>query len=345
MDHSKIQETRLIHGRVLYVDGDTVWLARGRHLLQSGDGGETWEERAVLPIGRLRELLTLHRLGRRLGRVGFHHYAALSRDSAVVVAHDAFFELVPGERCLRKISPLIGSRPLAICCSGEKIYYGEYRRNPEHTPVYVWSVDLKRKRSKAEWRFSHVRHVHGVFTDPYSESIWITTGDANDESAIWKTDDQFVTMNRVVGGMQKYRAVHLVFTESYIYFGSDAPSEENCIYRLDRRSLKVVPLRAVSGPVFFGCKIGSCIFFSTAVEFGEATNSNDAEIWGTRDGREWIKVASHRRGLMHYLKYFQHAQIMFPAGPGDRRNLWYSPIATKNDQLTFRVPLETIRGF
>ena len=39
------------------------------------------------------------------------------------------------------------------------------------------------------WRVARqipgVRHIHGVYRDPYAESIWVTTGNDNDESAIW----------------------------------------------------------------------------------------------------------------------------------------------------------------
>ena len=40
--------------------------------------------------------------------------------------------------------------------------------------------------------------MHGIFIDPYDGRIWVTTGDDDHESAIWFTDDEFKTLEKVV---------------------------------------------------------------------------------------------------------------------------------------------------
>lgn len=323
------------------MDGSTVWLARGRFLLRSTDGGKSWQHHAKLPMHGVRECLTLHRLGRRLGRVGFHHLVPTGKNSTLAVAHRHFFSLKAGNKQLQRSSPLIGSRPLAVCESDGMVYYGEYRSNPERTPVRILARDDTGKSWRIAWTFEQVRHIHGVFSDSYTGAIWVTTGDTNNESALWRTEDNFNTLERVVGGAQQYRAVQLLFTKDFVYFASDAPDEKNFIYRLQRGSLTTERLQVVAGPVFYGCKVGEWLFFSTVVEPSKVNTSHYAEVWGSRDGVTWQCVARHKKDWLS-MKYFQYGQVLFPAGPGDGHNLWYTPSATIGDQHTLCVPISDL---
>src|SRR5699024_7348659 len=117
----------------------------------------------------------------------------------------------------------------------------------QREPVYVWAGSLEGTQWEPAWRFEDVRHVHGVFHDPYSSSIWVTTGDTDHESAIWNTGDSFQTLQRVAGGSQQYRAVQLLFTPEYIYWGSDGPDVINHLYRLNRNTGAVETLVSVKG--------------------------------------------------------------------------------------------------
>lgn len=338
MDSHTGQKTTDMKGRLLYVDSQLMWLACGRELLYSQDGGTNWQFRARLPVSRLREWLVSLRLGRRLGRVGFHHFVPTGKDAALIVAHQHVFELVPGQQALERIGPLVGSRPLVVCQSGGVVYYGEYRSNPERTPIHVFARSKSDEQWRVAWTFEQVRHVHGVFADPYTGALWVTTGDTDNESALWLTDDAFNTLERIVGGSQRYRAVRLLFTAEYVYFASDAPDEQNFIYRLHRKSLETEKLQAVAGPVFYGCKMGEWLFFSTVVEPSQVNTSQYAEVWGSRDGTTWQRVARHKKDWLS-MKYFQYGQVLFPAGPGGGHNLWYTPMATTNDQKTLRISL------
>lgn len=326
----------VMNGRILYVNSDTMWLARGTRLLETIDGGQTWRERAELPIGRLKEQLVRSRLGRRLGRVGFHHLVRVGPEEAVVVAHRHVFHLAEDSRELIRVAPVSGSRPLTLCAGAGLVCYGEYRGNPERAPVHVWAAKAHDVSLwEPVWRFDHVRHVHGVFFDAYTSAFWVTTGDRDHESALWTTTDRFQTLDCVVGGSQCYRAVQLLFTERYVYFGSDAPDQINQIYRLERRTGRVEPLTKVSGPVFYGCTVGDHLFFSTVVEPSDVNTGGVAEIWGSRDGENWRMVRRFRKDAWS-MKYFQYGQVLFPSGPGDAEHLWCTPMATEKDQQTLK---------
>ncbi|MDN5849337.1 MAG: hypothetical protein L0H63_06800, partial [Nitrococcus sp.] len=95
----------------------------------------------------------------------------------------------------------------------------------------------------------------------------------------------------------------------------------------------------VGGPVFYGCKVGQHLFFSTVVEQSAVNRSRWAEVWGSAQGGSWRLVRRYRKDLWP-LKYFQYGQVLFPSGPGDDKHLWCTPMATKQDQQTLKLRLE-----
>ena len=328
----------MISGRVLHVSIGRVVLARGACLFESLDGGITWSKFAAVPVGIQDRVLMASRFTRRLLRKGVH-YLHGDEKRALIVANKSTYQLrKPGVQLL---GGLHGSRPLVVCQRGEFFYYGEYRFNSERSPVSIWKWCRDSAAWEAVWSFTCVRHVHGVFHDPYSNAIWVTTGDENSESAIWRTEDDFGSLNRIVGGSQQFRAVQLLFTASHVYFGSDAPDERNYIYRMDRRGVDIKRLCAVGSSIFYGCKVGECLFFSTAVEPSRVNRCKDAQVWGSNNGGEWQLVKSFRKDVLS-MKYFQYGQVLFPSGKGDDVNLWLTPLATKHDQTTLKIPLGNI---
>jgi len=329
-------------GRILYVDRNTVWLAQGRYLLRSTDGGQNWDHWSVLLFQELRDLLVVHRIGQRLGRVGFHHLAVIGPELSVIVAHRHIFKMQPGVKRLERLAPLVGNRPLTLCAADGIVCYGEYRRNADRSPVHVWAASFDDLGIwEPIWRFEGIRHIHGIFFDTYSKSFWVTTGDNDNESGIWVTRDHFRTLDQVVGGTQQLRAIQLLFSDKYVYFGSDTPNEINHIYRLEPLSGHVEPLTAVGGSIFYGCKVDGCFFFSTAVEPSEVNRSRYVEVWGSADGITWQIVHNFYKDRWPF-KYFQYGQVTFPSGPGDGRNLWCTPMATTNDQKILKVEVASL---
>lgn len=328
----------MIRGQVLYVDGQEVWLADGNRLFTSGDGGETWQVRGVLPRKRPRDYLSVNRLGQRLARLGFHHLGKIGIDGVVVIANQSVWSVRQEGGRLQELARVVGSRPLAIEADERSIYFGEYRANYERAPVHLWRVDSVSGETEPLVQFSQIRHIHGVFFDEYSNGYWITTGDYDHESFFWWINYELDDIKRVVGGNQQYRVVQPIFTEEYIYFGSDAPDSVNYIYRMSRETLKVEALANVGDPVFYGCKVGRSLFFSTVVENRKADGCGYAGIWGASDGRSWRCIYKFEKDWLS-LRYFQYGQVRFPRGPGDGANLWFTPVGTEGDGYTFKIDL------
>lgn len=330
-----MQADSMIRGRVVYVDRERMLAARGSRLLESREGGTAWKQIGSLPVGFIEKTLMSFALSCRLLRKGVHQLA-VGNSNALIVANRDVYSMQGGQT--RLLGPVHGSRPLALCAANQAFYYGEYRSNPERSPVHVWKLKEGEDKWQSAWRFEGIRHVHGVFHDPFENSIWVTTGDFDHEAGIWRTDDDFNTLEKIAGGSQKFRAVQLLFTKDHVYFGSDAPNDKNHIFRMDRSGNSVEKLAAVGSSVFHGCRTGNHLFFSTAVEPSKVNTTPYAEVWGSADGNNWKLVRKFKKDILP-MKYFQYGQVLFPAGPGDGENLWMTPFAVERDQRTVRVPV------
>ena len=155
----------------------------------------------------------------------------------------------------------------------------------------------------------------------------MATGDDDEESAIWRFDEESGVVDKLLGGSQQFRAVTLVPRESAIYFGSDTPRQRNSLYRFDRVSGDVEQLCEVGGSVFWGRGLpDGGIAFSTVVEPSEVNPTRHAELWVAPRGGEFSLVRRYRADFLHP-KLFQYSQIRFPNGPGENGLLWITPFA------------------
>lgn len=327
-----------IQGRILYVSPNRILLARGVRILGSSDGGRSWRAVINLPIGAVERTMFRSKILRRLLRKGVHHFVQ-GEEYAFIIANKNVYRL--RNKNIIDSGPVPGSRPLCVCTVNDSLYYGEYRSNPARSGVNVWRLDGAENSWETVWKFTGVRHVHGIFHDPYEKAFWVTTGDLDKEAAIWRTDDNFTTLKKVAGGSQQFRAVQLLFTRDFVYFGSDIPDAKNYIYRMDRQKRNIEQLAAVSSSVFYGCKVGDALFFSTAVEPSQTNTTRYSEIWGSPDGNGWQLVRRFKKDFLP-MKYFQYGQVLFPSGPGDGKNLWFTPTAMDSDCICFRIPIADI---
>lgn len=327
-------------GRVVYIDPDEIWLADAVRLLVSRDGGSRWQSAGRLSLGLASRFAVATDPGRRLTRAGVHH---LLPHQGIAFAGRQIFLREPArpEPIFRRAASVRGSRPLCVATDGQTVYYGEYRGNPDRTPVHVWASRDGGRSWTAVYEFRNVRHVHGVHYDAWTGAFWVTTGDDDEESAIWRTVDGFRTLERVAGGTQQLRVVQLVFTKEHVYFGSDTPRAQNHLYRLHRGGSRPERLQPVGSSVFFGCRVGRHLFFSTAAEPSDVNSTRRAEIWHSADGEHWSLLRSFTRDWWPS-RLFQYAQVTFPAGPGDGRRVYFTPQGVVGGGRTVAVSVDAM---
>ena len=158
-------------------------------------------------------------------------------------------------------------------------------------------------------------HFHGVYVDPYSDTLWATTGDADHTSAIGIIENgEF----HVVGhGSQRWRAVDLAFTPTSIIWGMDAPfADRKEILRLRRRQINQtnpIPdvLTHIDQAVFYTATTTvddtEWVFLSTAAETIAGTAMDHPEnhahspvarviaASSASDFRDWHIISTFRR--------------------------------------------------
>jgi len=299
--------------------------------------GDHWDFLFRVPLPVSLWIKSLFPLARRFFRLGVYHVAGLNDRTLVVMAYRRIYTYDLEKGAINtEVTPICGSRPLALCRMNDSLlYYGEYRCRSKGEGVRVMMSRDGGRGWEVAYTFNGIRHIHGMYQDPYTDSLWVTTGDANEESGIWVTRDLFENIQPVLFGNQQVRAVQLLFTRDHVYFGSDTNREENRIYRLSRKGHTLESLKKVRGPVFYGCCVGNDLFFSTVVEPNTADNYRYAEIWGAVQGDRWECVARFRKDRWPG-KLFQYGQVLFPTGENDHA-LFFTPYATEGGIRTYKV--------
>lgn len=323
----------VIEGICLWWGQDYLIRAVGRRIDVSDDNGASFTTVSYLDFGYKKNQILSSKLGSRLFRLNPKHCVRLNESEFILLAANIIFLLNVTNSKVRRLSTISGKRPLRMAFDGSAIYYGEYLGNPERRPINVYkSQDMGRS-----WEICHtftgIRHVHGVYHDKKTDSLWITTGDYGSEAAIWQANLDFTEVDRVLSGSQQTRVIDLLFNSDQIIYGTDAPDDQNHIYRLNRITNDVVELAAVEGPVFHAFDSQSASYFSTACEPSIAKKYTHAVLYRYCDGH--VSEVTRFKKDIWSMKYFQYGQILFPSGPGLDRNIWCSSFACENDQRSF----------
>lgn len=113
----------------------------------------------------------------------------------------------------------------------------------------TWSVVVTRNRNpQFEGDTDVIRHFHTVRYDPYEDLFWIGSGDWSVECAIYtiKPDGtDFVIIAQGTSGLsgQQYRTTSFMFTEDYVWWGSDSfHQQDHPMARLDRLTRQIQSL-------------------------------------------------------------------------------------------------------
>lgn len=323
-------------GLVHAVQGTHVIGSRGRSLYESQDGGRTWRPWLTLPLPRPWTALAAPRLLRRMARAHVYHVLPLGERRHVIFGFRRIFSIDLEPPVVVAQTGLRGSRPLSVAVAGSSVYYGEYHSNPDRAPMRIWHSDDGGERWEAAWEFTDVRHVHAVCHDPFTDTLWVTTGDEDEEAGVWVTKDRFSSVERVAGGSQQLRVVELVFTKDFVYFGSDTPRESNFLCRMERDGSNFEQIRAVEGSVFYGRSSNGRLHFSTVCEPSLVNPPKAATLWSSTDGRAWTPTVRAPKDVWP-LKLFQYDQIRFPRGEFESKTVWISFIGTQLDQQSLKL--------
>jgi hypothetical protein len=261
---------------------------------------------------------------RRLLRLDIRSYLQPSDREFFVFRNGDIFRWQRGDAqatCVGQLRRGNGPLPQGSCIDDQgNCYYGEYWRNPQHEEVNVYQ--WKRDASKWELFYSFppgaIRHIHAVQFDPFLGKVWIATGDHDNECNIgyFVTTSSAQQLVLVAAGQQTTRAVSLLFTRDYVYWGSDGDGSRvivNHIYRWSRDTHQVEEITEVGGPVYYST-VGQDgrLFVSTVVEGGAAEHDRFARVWMSTNGVDWREIGKWKKDRWQFI--FGHGVLSFPQG-------------------------------
>jgi hypothetical protein len=219
------------------------------------------------------------------------------------------------------------------------LFFGEYVNNPARDEIFIYRLDALARRSEVAYAFPprSIRHVHGVYRDPYTSELWCLTGDRPHECQMLRTRDGFSTLDVVGAGDESWRAVSVQFTKDAVFYGSDAEFAQNYLYRIDRCTGRRDVLAPIGGPVYYSCRSGGEMYFAVTAEMCPSQTDRCASLWRVGEDGGTERILQMTKDHWNK-KYFMPGTLHFPSGPGlDDRVLFHAVGLARADNRTFSL--------
>jgi hypothetical protein len=254
-------------------------------------------------------------LTRRLFRAEITHLYHFQNNTLMCIAKKGIFRYDDESKLFEKCCDIEkGSKPMNLCQAKDgTIYYGEYCYNPTRKPMRIYqSRDNGNTWTVAyEFKEGEINHIHGIFNDPYSNKLWVATGDVNEACIFGYTENGFRTFVKEYSGTQKYRVCVPLFTPDEIIYATDSQYEQNVIRSINRKTGEVIDLQNIQGSGIYAVQNGELMLLSTTVEPSQTNKDLYSHLWYSRDGHHWKELISFKKDILP-MTYFQFGSIRFP---------------------------------
>ena len=310
------------NARALHADNEGVWLARGMKYWKAGYDGHPIS-RTFSVGGAKDKILSLNRLTRQLLRVGIHHMVPLSGGNLLVSTKKKTYIVDANGQTVNTFEGFRGNKPaqFGICEDDEgNIFFGEYTinlSNDHPTSLYRSTDGGKSFNEIYKFDSKEIRHIHFVQWDKYAKCLWMGTGDKDFECLLMRSFDHGDTWERVGGGSQQWRAIGVVFTRDYLYWGTDAGSvpDQNYIVRMNRADNTLEIIAELDGPCHgIASNNKGEVFVCAGVEGGENERDSYARLYRLKDGKI-SELCKMKKDIFPMI--LQYGVIHFPHGLED----------------------------
>jgi len=277
------------------------------------------------------------RILRRLFRLDKSNVVLNSKKNGAIIIYQKYIYFYCFEKkTLNIVSKLKNHRNVlhnSIAVTKNGIFFGEYGPNVHKTKVPVWASFNDGRSWKIIYNFpSHsIKHIHGIYDDPFKNDLWITTGDSNGECYLFKVPNKkFNNIIKYGDGTQKWRAVSLLFKKKYIIWGMDSPLQTSNLQIFDRNTKKLKKGCSFPGPVWYS-KIFSdkSAILQTSVEIGNGVKSNYSSLFYSKDLINWSEIYKFKKDIFPK-KLFKFGVIAFSEGLQSSKDFLFSAEGLKN---------------
>jgi hypothetical protein len=318
----RIPQATIIH----HVNTDRVlWGTNWRMIFRKPNG--RWEFFARFPFAFPRDLFGFFRLSARVFRADKCNLYLNRYGNLLGIRAGWVYRIEKGLAI--RLFKINGDCVLhGSLCEDEEgnIYFGEYFMNPERKPVRIWRVKNDLNSWQLAANLEGIRHVHGVYPDPYVQNVfWVTVGDFSGECYFLRTSDGFKSFKRFGDGSQVWRAVRLFFTEQSICWLTDSHIEQNTACRMDRGNGELEIGQNIDASSWYGCrtKEGQYLAFTT-IERGSAIQTDMSSVMVSRDAFHWKKVFEFKKDPWKPLQLFKYGVISCPSGEMSNESIYMS---------------------
>ena len=313
--------SRIKSKKVITVTNEGIIAVEGYNFYKRKTGSIEWEKYATISDG-VNSLLAILPITRRLTRAEITKHYVLQSGTELAIARKGIFRKEKNcKKFFKSFNVLRGSRPMFLCQDLDgSVYFGEYFQNMEKKPVHIYCSKDDGQTWDIVYTFTDgaINHIHGIYMDPFTQKMWIATGDRENECIIGYTDDGFKTIKEVYHGSQDYRTCVLFFYKDFIVFGTDSQYQQNVLKKFNRRTLEISKIQEIQGPVIRGAQYGEFSIISTDVEPSEVNLDKHAYVWYTKDGQHWQELCKAEKDWLHPM-LFQFGVFDLPSYSSDYR--------------------------
>jgi len=325
---------------VEWAEANNFYLSRRNILFHSENLKPPFKKIAAIDAPFWKQAASNLRLAQRLLRFMITNVIAL-KNGDLFVTFDKSVGIVR-DGTYRELKKLVRPcRVLRSACAVDEngnIFFGEYLANNERGEMRVYKYEIGSDSLEVVFTFApnSIKHIHGIYFDEFTKSLFCLTGDDEKECQILQTFDEFKTNNTIGQGDETWRAVSLLFDAENFYYGTDAEFRANHIYRVNRQTLERKNLGEVSGTVFYSKKLGADLFFTTTAENAPSQTENVAALWQVGEKNNCEKIVAFEKDRWHPT-LFQFGTIHFPRVNKLENKLYFYLVGVKGDNQTFVV--------
>lgn len=349
---------------IQYVENGTLYASEDHFIWKSHDEGKTWDCVCSLPVStgrdpmhfvsadKLKSIIARTKLIRTIRKnIGIHNVIVL-KSGAIIIQFDKIYRYDGSTRYAETVFDTSGQNIFAPLKNGlaydktrDIVYFGEYSvQRPRAVRIFRGTNNGRDWSLCYRFPLGRVRHVHGIIPDYFRERIWVCTGDSNEESALFYTDDDFHNLNYFGGGDQSWRMVSMIPAEDCLIWGSDAGKDapadvSNHIYRWDFTTGKRSRLTLIDKPAYYtNCLKDGTMAIGTTYEPGMKRYVDPtADIWLSRDGYNWLKAVSLNYKAAKHNTGTKYAMIQFPLYSSPPNSIYFTPLNVEQYDFTCMI--------